>query len=150
MLGQMLGWRGGGGGGHLYVWPDLTVSADLSFLSTFIFDVLHSSDICWDRCWVGVEEGGGHLHVWPDLTVSADLSFVSTFIFDVLHSSDHYLLKLISCGVGGHLHIWPDLTVSADLSFVSIFIFDVLHSSDICWDRCWAGVEGGGTLTCLA
>ena len=41
----MLGWRVWG---HLHVWPDLTVSADLSFVSTFIFDVLHSSDICLD------------------------------------------------------------------------------------------------------
>ena len=31
-------------GAHLHVWPDLTVSADLSFVSTFILDVLHSSD----------------------------------------------------------------------------------------------------------
>ena len=50
MLGQMLGWHVGG---DLHVWPDLTFSADLSFVSTFIFDVLHSFDICWDRCWVG-------------------------------------------------------------------------------------------------
>ena len=35
-----------GVGGHLHIWPDLTVSADLSFISTFIFDVLHSSHIC--------------------------------------------------------------------------------------------------------
>ena len=72
-----------GWGGHLHVWPDLTVSVDLSFVSTFIFDVLHSSHICmWG--W------GGHLYVCPDLIVTADLSFVSTFIFDVLHSSDNY------------------------------------------------------------
>ena len=35
-----------GVGGHLHVCPDLTVSADLSFVSTFIFDLLRSSDIC--------------------------------------------------------------------------------------------------------
>ena len=46
-----------GVGGHLHVWPGLTVSADLSFVSTFIFDMLHSSDICWDRCWVGMWGG---------------------------------------------------------------------------------------------
>ena len=38
-----------GVGGHLQAWPDLIVSVDLSFVSTFIFDVLHRSDICWDR-----------------------------------------------------------------------------------------------------
>ena len=62
----MLGWHLGGGGEHLHVWPDLTVSADLSFVSTFIFDVLHSSDICWDRCSVSSPVSPGLL---PKITI---------------------------------------------------------------------------------
>ena len=37
------GWGGDLGGGHLHVCPDLTVSADLSKVSIFIFELLHSS-----------------------------------------------------------------------------------------------------------